>query len=103
MEHFFLSFAVSRRRANSEFFFCPRNRADESLDLTDSHIRTFLDSFITAAQKYNLDRAIALCLFPYRGYTGRLEITQGRANNQHQACGIRRKRTEPLDTSKLVL
>ncbi len=62
-----------------EFFFSPFNQ-EKSIDLTQDKVRAFLDEFVKAAKYSSLDRVVALRLFPYIGYEGGLEFSEGRAN-----------------------
>jgi hypothetical protein len=62
-----------------EFFFAPLETG-KLFDLTGDKIVAFLDEFVKAAKSFHLDRVVALRLFPYPGYEGGLELSQGRAN-----------------------
>lgn len=62
-----------------EFFFSPFNQ-EKSVDLTQDKVRAFLDDFVKAAKHSKLDGVVALRMFPYVGYEGGLEFSEGRAN-----------------------
>jgi hypothetical protein len=62
-----------------EFFFSPTGK-EKTLDLTQEKFRAFLDQFVAAAKDSNLDDVVALRMFPYLGYKGGMELTEGRAN-----------------------
>lgn len=60
-----------------EFYFSPLGR-NKKIDL--AAVNNFLKEFIENAVAAKLDRTIALRAFPGVGYTGALEVTEGRAN-----------------------
>lgn len=62
-----------------EYFFSPMNQ-EESLDLTQNRVRAFLDEFIKAAKYSKLEGVVALRMFPFVGYSGGLEFSEGRSN-----------------------
>lgn len=67
-----------------EYFFTANNGLDQQqgiqLDNAENISPQFLEVFAQRVLENGLEDTIALRAFPYKGYTGGLEITQGRAN-----------------------
>jgi len=53
---------------------------EKPLNLNEKRVVAFLDEFVKAAKCSDLDRVVALRLFPGGGYQGGLEFTEDRAN-----------------------
>lgn len=69
-----------------EFYFSPLGH-DHSFDF--DQVTAFLTEFVQAIEERGLDKIIAIRLFPHEGFTGALELTEGRANinlSPNQVC-----------------
>lgn len=60
-----------------EFYFSPLGR-DSHFDFDT--VGPFIREFMQTVAEYDLEQTICLRLFPHVGFTGALEVTEGRAN-----------------------
>ena len=60
-----------------EFYYSPLGR-DDHFDFGTA--RSFVREFIEAVNQFGLEQTLSLRLFPGDGFTGALEITEGKAN-----------------------